>query len=190
VALLAGIVIFPVVFASGLDPAEGPGLIFVTLPIAFGNMPGGYVIGLLFFVMLFFAAFSTVIAMPEPPVSWLVEHKGFSRARMTLAAGLFGWSIGIASALSFNVLSDVRLFAGSEILGKQTIFETVDFFVGTLGIPFNAALMSLFAGWAMSRKSLIEETGIVTPLIAGYMRFTLRFIAPAVVGAIFVSNLV
>ena len=189
VALLAGIVIFPIVFSNGLDPAEGPGLIFVTLPVAFGNMPGGYLIGLFFFVMLFFAAFSTVIAMLEPIVSWLEEHKGLSRAKVTLAAGMFGWLLGLASALSFNVLSDVRLFASVEILANKNIFETVDFFVATLGIPFNAALLSFFAGWKMSQSALLEEMDLHNKLAVAFMRFTLRYVAPVVISAILVNNL-
>ena len=72
-ALLAGFAIFPIVFASNLDPAEGPGLIFVTLPIAFGNMAGGQVIGALFFVLLLFAAYTSAIGMLEPVVAWLEE---------------------------------------------------------------------------------------------------------------------
>ena len=189
VALLAGIIIFPIVFSNGLDPAAGPRLIFVTLPVAFGNMPGGYLIGVLFFIMLFFAAFSTVIAMLEPAVSWLEEKKGITRAQVTLAAGGFGWVIGIAAALSFNVLSDVRLFPSIELLADKNIFGIVDFFVATLGIPFNAALLSLFAGWKMSQSALVDEMGIKNPLIIGYMRITLRYIAPVVIGAIFIESL-
>ncbi len=189
VALLAGIIIFPIVFSNGLDPAAGPRLIFVTLPVAFGNMPGGYLIGVLFFIMLFFAAFSTVIAMLEPAVSWLEEKKGFTRAQVTFAAGGFGWAIGLASALSFNVLSDVRLIPSIELLADKNIFGIVDFLVATLGIPFNAALLSLFAGWKMSQSALVDEMGIKNPLIVRYMRITLRYIAPVVIGAIFFESL-
>lgn len=189
VALLAGIIIFPIVFSNGLDPAAGPRLIFVTLPVAFGNMPGGYLIGVLFFVMLFFAAFSTVIAMLEPAVSWLEEKKGVTRTQVTFVAGGFGWIVGIAAALSFNVLSEVRLFPSIELLADKNIFGVVDFFVATLGIPFNAALMSLFAGWKMSKSVLMDEMGVKNPLLIGYMRFTLRYIAPVVIGTIFFESL-
>ena len=189
VALMAGIVIFPIVFEYGLDPADGPGLVFVTLPIAFGHMPGGYVIGLLFFIMLFFAAFSTVIAMIEPAVSWLEEHKGVSRAKVTFAAGVFGWLVGISAALSFNIWSDVRLFSSVELLADKTIFDLVDFVVATVGIPFNAAIMSLFAGWSMSRSALLEEIGDDNPTLFAYIRFTLRYIAPIVIGIIFYQSL-
>jgi NSS family neurotransmitter:Na+ symporter len=189
VALLAGIVIFPIVFSNGLDPAAGPRLIFVTLPVAFGNMPAGYLIGLLFFVMLFFAAFSTVIAMLEPAVSWLEELKGMSRPKVTFAAGFIAWLVGIAAALSFNVWSDVRLFPSVDILADKSIFDLVDFFVATLGIPFNAALLSLFAGWKMSRSVLMDELQLRNPVIVAYLRFTLRYIAPIIIGAIFVESL-
>jgi len=189
VAILAGIVIFPIVFSNGLDPASGPKLIFVTLPVAFGNMPGGYLIGLFFFVMLFFAAFSTVIAMLEPAVSWLEEHKGMSRAKVTFGAAAFGWFIGIFAALGFNVLADVRLLGSLKLMADKNIFEVIDFFVATLGIPFNAAILSLFAGWIMSRSALIEEMQVSSPVLISYMRITLRYIAPVVIGTIFFQSL-
>lgn len=189
VALLAGIIIFPIVFSNGLDPADGPRLVFITLPIAFGSMPGGYMVGLLFFIMLFFAAFSTVIAMLEPSVSWLEEHHGFSRARMTFGAGVFGWLTGVSAALSFNVWSDVRLITGLPLMADKTIFDIVDFMVGTIGIPLNAGIMSLFAGWVMSRNALIEEMGVKNRIVIKYIRFTLRYVAPVIIFAIFVDNL-
>jgi len=189
VAILAGIVIFPIVFSNGLDPASGPKLIFVTLPVAFGNMPGGYLIGLFFFIMLFFAAFSTVIAMLEPAVSWLEEHKGMSRVQVTFGAAAFGWFIGIFAALGFNVLADVRLLGSFKLMADKNIFEVIDFFVATLGIPFNAAILSLFAGWKMSRSALMEEMQVSNPLLISYMRFTLRYIAPVVIGTIFFQSL-
>lgn len=189
VALLAGIVIFPIVFSNGLDPAEGPGLVFITLPIAFGSMTGGYIVGLAFFVMLFFAAFSTVIAMLEPAVSWLEEHRGISRAKVTVMAGAAAWLVGLSAALSFNVLSDVRLITSIPMMADKTIFDLVDFVVGTVGIPLNAALMSLFAGWVISRNVLLEEMGISNPVIAGYVMFIIRYVSPIVIGAILVTNL-
>ena len=86
--MLAGLAIFPIVFQYGLSPGEGAGLIFVTLPVAFGQMPGGLIIGSLFFLLLFLAAYTTGIAMVEPIVSWLEEHRGASRPVMTVACGV------------------------------------------------------------------------------------------------------
>jgi len=188
VAILAGIVIFPVVFANGLDPADGPGLIFVTLPIAFGSMPGGYFVGIAFFVLLFFAAFSTALGMLEPGVSWLEEHKGRSRLAATMIASGSAWLIGIAAALSFNVLSDVRLVQFIPFLADKNIFEIIDFLVSTLLIPLNAALIALFSGWVMSRSSLLDELSVRDSALFRYFRFALRYIAPIVIGMIFYSS--
>ena len=112
-----------------------------------------------------------------------------SRVKVTFLAGAFGWMVGIAAALSFNVLSDVRLFPGFELLADKNIFGVVDFFVATLGIPFNSALLSLFAGWVMSRSALMDEMQVTNPVIIGYMRFTLRYIAPVVISVIFAQSL-
>ncbi len=189
VALLAGIVIFPIVFSHGLDPAGGPGLIFVTLPIAFGNMTGGHVIGLLFFVLLFFAAFTSVIGMLEPAVSWLEEHKAFSRPKVAVFAGLCGWVLGIAAALSFNVWSGVKMPAIMPLLEGKGIFEMLDFLVSNLLLPINGLLIAIFAGWIMSREAIWEELGLQNTSMFVYIRFILRFVAPVVIGMIFYTSL-
>jgi len=189
VALLAGIVIFPLVFSNGLDPAGGPGLIFVTLPIAFGNMAGGHLVGLLFFILLFFAAFTSVIGMLEPAVSWLEEHKGFSRPRVTMLAGGFGWVLGIAAALSFNVWSGVRMPEFIPLVEGKGIFELLDFLVSNLMLPINGLLIAIFAGWIMSRKAIWEELGLQSITVFAYVRFVLRFVAPIVIGMIFYTSL-
>ena len=189
VAILAGVVIFPLVFSNGLDPAGGPGLIFVTLPIAFGNMPGGHIVGFLFFVLLFFAAFSSVVGMLEPAVSWLEEHKGYSRPKMTVLAGAVGWILGIAAALSFNVWSDVRLLTFMPLVQDKGIFELLDFLVSNLMLPINALLIAVFAGWIMSRKGFLEETGLNDSTLFLILRFVLRYVAPVAIGLIFYTSL-
>ncbi|MEY4768332.1 MAG: hypothetical protein RL637_971, partial [Pseudomonadota bacterium] len=105
VALLAGIVIFPIVFENGLAPSEGPGLIFKILPIAFGQMTGGWLIGVFFFILLFFAALTSAVALIEPAVAWLIEHQQISRKTACIWAGLAAWLLGIGVALSFNIWS-------------------------------------------------------------------------------------
>jgi NSS family neurotransmitter:Na+ symporter len=189
VAILAGVAIFPVVFANGLDPAEGPGLIFVTLPVAFGNIQAGYIIGLLFFLLLFFAAFSTVLGMLEPVVSFLEERRGFSRPKMAFFAGVCTWVLGIAAALSFNVWSDVRLMSAVPFLADKNIFDLIDFLIANFLLPLNAMLISVFAGWVMTRETLLTELGVQNAAIAGFLRIVLRFVAPVLVFAIFYSNL-
>jgi NSS family neurotransmitter:Na+ symporter len=105
VDMLSGLAIFPIVFAYSLEPAAGPGLLFETLPVAFGQMPAGIFFGTLFFVLVLFAALSTSISMLESVVSRLVEREGASRPQMTLLAGGLAWIIGLGSVFSFNIWS-------------------------------------------------------------------------------------
>lgn len=142
VALVAGLVIFPIVFSNGLEPGAGPGLMFQTLPIAFGQLPGGVIIGTTFFVLVAIAAWSSAISLAEPAVAWAVE-KGFSRVRATVTVCIMAWILGIGTVLSFNhwenkqyfvtvsgidqqgevVVEDLRLFADVEVL-KSTLGAT------------------------------------------------------------------
>ena len=103
VALLAGMAIFPIVFANGLEPAAGPGLIFKTLPIAFGQMDSGILFGTIFFLLITFAAWTSAISLIEPMVAWLVENRNLTRIRASVYIGLFTWILGLGSVLSFNV---------------------------------------------------------------------------------------
>ncbi len=151
VALLAGLVIFPIVFASGLAPAQGPGLIFITLPVAFGQMGHGTLIGTLFFVLLLFAAFTTAIAMLEAVVAWLVERNGARRSHMTLVAVLAIWLAGVLSVLSFNTLAQVHPLDMFALLAGKTFFDLIDFVVANIMLPVNALLIALCMGWAISR---------------------------------------
>ena len=189
VAILAGFAIFPVVFANGLDPAEGPGLIFVTLPIAFGNMQAGYIVGLLFFILLFFAAYSSVLGMLEPIVSFLEEHRGFSRPKMAVLAGLLSWAIGISAALSFNVWSDLRPMAAVPFLAEKSIFDILDFSIANLLLPLNAFLIAIFAGWMMTQQSLLDELGVESVALSRFLHVVLRYIAPVLIFAIFYTSL-
>ena len=189
VAILAGFAIFPVVFANGLDPAEGPGLIFVTLPIAFGNMQAGYIVGLLFFILLFFAAYSSVLGMLEPIVSFLEEHRGFSRPKMAVLAGLLSWAIGISAALSFNVWSDLRPMAAVPFLAEKSIFDILDFSIANLLLPLNAFLIAIFAGWMMTQQSLLDELGVQSVALSRFLHVVLRYIAPVLIFAIFYTSL-
>ncbi len=188
VAILAGIAIFPIVFAYGLDPAEGPGLIFVTLPIAFGQMPGGYIIGPAFFVMLFFAAFSTAIGMLEPAVSWITE-KGWGRKRVAFGGAFVCWFVGIAAIFSFNEWSDVRLFPWIETVASKDIFNLLDYLVSSVLIPVNGLLIALFAGWVIGHEKLEREVAFGSPLFFRCWYIAVRWLAPIAIGVILVSSL-
>ncbi|MGI9571075.1 MAG: sodium-dependent transporter, partial [Desulfobulbia bacterium] len=107
VALIAGMVIFPIVFANGLEPGSGPGLIFQTLPLAFGHMPGGIFFGTLFFILLTFAAWTSSISLIEPAVAWLVENRRMDRMKASVVMGITCWLFGLLTVFSFNIWSDV-----------------------------------------------------------------------------------
>ena len=109
VALIAGLIIFPIVFSHGLEPASGPGLMFQTLPIAFGSLPAGSLIGAVFFVLVVIAAWTSAISIAEPAVAWSIE-KGISRVKATVAVCGLAWLIGIGTVLSFNLLSNKQVF--------------------------------------------------------------------------------
>lgn len=176
-AILAGLAIFPIVFASGLDPGEGPGLIFVSLPIAFGGMPGGQVVGALFFLLLFFAAYTSALGMLEPVVSWLEERAPGKRKQMSMIAGFTIWVIGLGSVFSFSILADFRPlgFLGVD----KGIFGLFDYTIANVLAPFNALLIALFAGWVLRKKVVDEEFAGDSPAWKSYWRFANRYLTPA-----------
>ncbi|HKK23116.1 MAG TPA: sodium-dependent transporter [Pseudohaliea sp.] len=182
VALLAGLAIFPVVFANNLEPAAGPGLIFQTLPLAFGQMPGGVLMGSAFFVLLTFAAWTSSISLLEPTVEWLQERRGVRRGVAAVGAAAAVWALGIVSALSFNVWSDVSLF------GKG-LFDLLDFVTANIMLPLTGLLAAVFAGWAMSRASTREELEMGDGTAYRLWRFVIRYVTPLAVAAVFVHNL-
>lgn len=176
VALLAGLAIFPIVFASGLDAAEGPGLIFVTLPIAFGSMPGGHLVGTLFFLLLLFAAYTTALAMLEPTIAFLEEKFPGGRKKLTVIIGVVTWILGIGSVLSFSVWENVYPlgFLGIE----ANIFGLADFTVANIILPVNAFLIAAFCGWGLKRASMDEEFSRASPAWKTWWRVTNRYLAP------------
>ena len=123
VALLAGLAIFPIVFATNLEPGSGPGLIFKTLPFAFGHMEGGVVFGTLFFILLSFAAWTSSISLIEPALAWLVESLGIGRISASIMIGILCWAAGLLSVFSFNIWSDVKPLSDFNIFKDSTIFE-------------------------------------------------------------------
>ncbi len=170
IAILAGLVIFPLVFANGLDPADGPGLVFQTLPLAFGKMAGGVFFSTVFFVLLSFAAWTSALGLVEPAVAWVVERHHKTRAQAAVGVGGLIWLVGLASVLSFNVLSDVRFLAG-------TLFDNVDYLTSNVMLPVGGLLITVFAGWVMCRNSTADELGGAGGAYKAW-RFLARFVAP------------
>ncbi len=190
VALLAGLAIFPIVFASGLSPSQGPGLVFITMPVAFGGMAFGQIIGAIFFLLLFVAAFTSTIAMLEPIIAYMEER--FDKARPVLAFSAAGvvWLVGIFPALSNGVLADVRPLSFIAGLEDRDIFGAFDFFVTSILIPVNALMISLFAGWVIHEKAFKQELSQTSDLLFTTWRVLIKFLAPVAVMAITYFGLV
>lgn len=176
VALLAGIAIFPVVFANQLEPSMGPGLIFETLPLAFSHMPAGNLFGTLFFVLVFFAAITSAIALIEPAVAYLAENRSMSRARACAWSGLVCWILGLGTVFSFSNRSN-------EIEHGKNFFETVDFLTADIMLPVGAILIALFCGWVVKRE--VSEADLEMGSTYTVWRFMIRYLAPLGVAMIF-----
>lgn len=189
VALLAGLAIFPIVFANGLEPGAGPGLIFQTLPFAFGQMPMGSLFGTLFFVLLIFAAWTSGISLLEPLVEWLEEQKGLNRTVSTLGAGIACWALGIASILSLNLWSDIHPLGMFSMFEGKTIFDLLDFLTANILLPLGGLLVAVFTGWFMSKQALENELSLSS---AGFGLWynTIRYFTPIAVAVVFIYNLV
>lgn len=177
--LLVGLAIYSLVFANQLAANAGPGLIFQTLPIAFGHMPGGGVIAVLFFTLVAFAAWTSAISLVEPTIAWVVENTQIKRSHATFALGIAVWLLGIAVSLSFNAWKSVTIIFG---LG---IFDTLDKLTSTIMLPLGGLLMALFAGYIMRKEHLQDELN----LKAGpYQVWTItnNYIAPIAIFAVFI----
>ncbi|HIG79180.1 MAG TPA: sodium-dependent transporter [Cycloclasticus sp.] len=180
VALLAGLAIFPIVFANGLEPDSGPGLIFQTLPIAFGHMAYGSVFGTLFFMLLFFAAWSSSISLIEPAVAWLVENKRMSRMRACIWAGLVTWTVGIGSVLSFNLAADLTLFG-------KTFFDILDYLTANIMLPLGGLCIAIFAAWVMNKDTTRDELNLKQPVLFNTWLFLVKFVSPLAVLIVFLK---
>jgi len=180
VALLAGLAIFPIVFVNDLTPGAGPGLVFQTLPIAFGQMPGGVIIGTLFFIMLVFAAWSSSISLIEPAVTWLVEKKQMSRKKACVISGIATWLLGIVTVLSFNKWAFSFTFAGQK--KTDGLFDMIDILTANIMLPLGGLLIAIFAGLKMAKTSTTDELGMSsTDVSYRFWRFLVRYVTPVAV---------
>jgi neurotransmitter:Na+ symporter, NSS family len=163
VALIAGFAIFPVVFAAGLDPAGGPSLFFVSMPVALGGLGTiGFIMAILFFALALFAAFTSSISLLEVSVSWLEERQGVTRLGAATGVGFMLWLVGAAYVFSTEYL------------------DFMDFITGNVLLPLGGLLVAVFAGWVLSRDMLESELGEGS--IMNIWRFLMRWFVPAFVG--------
>ncbi|MGB4812394.1 MAG: sodium-dependent transporter [Methylophilaceae bacterium] len=154
--LLVGLAIYALVFANHLEPSSGPGLIFQSLPIAFGHMPWGNFIGTLFFILVAFAAWTSAISLVEPATAWLVENTTIKRSTTVWVLGVPVWLLGVAVIMSFNEWKSVKIVFGLNI------FETLDKLTSTILLPLGGLLMAIFAGYFMKKDHVQAELNLDT----------------------------
>ncbi len=146
VAVAAGLAIFPIVFANGLEPGQGPGLMFVTIPLAFGQLPLGMLFGTIFFLLVSFAAITSAISIAEPALAYLVEQYNAKRSRVAISFGACCWLLGIGTVLSFNEWSDFY------VVGELTIFAFVDYLSQNIMLPLGGFFIALFAVYVLPKE--------------------------------------
>ncbi|TQR27505.1 sodium-dependent transporter [Lysinibacillus sphaericus] len=183
ITLLAGLAIFPVVFAFGMEPSQGPGLLFIVLPAIFSKMAFGKFFFIIFLLLFFFATITSAISMLEISVASLTTKGKGRREKMALMVGLLIFVVGIPSALSFGVLSDVQLFG-------KTVFDLADFAVSNVLMPLGVLLVAIFVPFKMKKDVLMQELGVSEN--KGYKLFVLwlfllRYIAPIAIIIVFLN---
>ena len=179
IAMLAGLAIFPIIFAFNLEPDTGPGLVFVSMLSAFNQMQFGQFIGPLFFILLSVAALSSSISLLEPGVAYLSEEGILSRKRSAEIISFFIWVLGIGSALSFNIWSDADIIPGKNFL------DSMDFIANQILLPLGGMLIAIFVGWFMKESLIKDEIGQTSNALYLIWRFFVKFVAPLCVGYIF-----
>lgn len=180
ISILAGLAIFPLVFRYGLDPAEGAGLMFVTLPIAFGRLPFGDGVATAFFLLLFVAALASALSLLELVVAPLLKRGRWSRRKIATAVGIACWVAGLPSMLSFNLWSELRPLASVAGFAAYDMFELVDGLVSNILLPAGGLLIALFAGWRIDPALFAAELGWRNTVLRA-LRFLLRWAAPALI---------
>ena len=181
VAILAGLVIFPAVFANGLDPAAGPGLIFQTLPVAFAQMPGGYVFSILFFLMLSFAGITSMVGLIECVNGWLEDSYNLPRHKSALIVIGSIAVLSVLSILSYNLLADW------SIAGRN-FNDTLDYFSNQILLPLGGLLIAVFAGWVVSKEATRDELNSLNAWGFQLWHFLIRFVVPPALLYIFIKG--
>ena len=186
-ALIAGMAIMPAVFAFGLNPQSGPGLVFETLPFVFGQMPAGGVVAILFFLALLVAALTSSISMLEVAVAYLVEEKKFSRLWACVVLFAVCWVVGAICSLSFGPLSYIKIDGGN-------IFDFFDNLSSNILMTLGSLLTVLFVGWRLKKTDVYDEftnggTLSRNARLFGVLWFLIRYVCPLAIAAIFISGL-
>jgi neurotransmitter:Na+ symporter, NSS family len=185
ISILAGLVIFPAVFALGFEPGAGPGLVFVVLPAVFNEMAFGELFLSIFLVLLLFATLTSAFSILEIVVASITRDKTEKRTIVSWSTGLFIFIVGVPSALSFGMLSDVKLFG-------KTIFDLSDYIVSNLALPLGALFISLFVGYTLPRnvvKEELEQGSKGIGILFDIWYLLIRFIVPIAIITVFLNKI-
>lgn len=180
--VIAGLVVFPAVFSFGLDPAAGPGLIFVVLPQVFAQMPGGGLYGAAFFLLLSIAALTSMVSLLEVPVAYAMQRWGWSRQRASLWLGGLLFLLGIPSSLGFGA------WAGLALPGGRNILDAMDFFAVELLLPLNGVLLAVLLGWLWPRHEALQAADLQHSRLGRAWHFCLRYLVPALLVLVLASS--
>ena len=187
IALLAGFAILPAVFAFGLEPGEGPGLLFVTLPQVFNSMPLGRVFAVLFFLLVLFAAVSSSISLLETSITFSIDRLGWSRKKAVAIVSSALFIIGIFASLSMGALSDI-----SVPVINLNIFDALDWITSYVLLPIGGIMTAIFIGWIWNIDEACEEVRIGSDRfkLEGVWRFLIRYFAPISITIVMISNFI
>jgi NSS family neurotransmitter:Na+ symporter len=190
IALMSGLTIFAIVFGHGLAPAQGPGLLFVALPIAFGHMPMGYLFGVAIFLLLALAAITATSMMIEAIVLVVSEGTRLKRSTIVWTVGALLWASGAITALSFSTWAHVYPLTWLGIPSTKTPFQILDYLTSNIMMPLGGLLVSVLVGWALPRGALAQELGLRPDAFrTRLMSVMLRYVIPIVVLALFIGML-
>lgn len=181
ISIMAGMIIFPAVFALGYSPDQGPGLVFIILPAIFDQLFMGEFLMIIFFVLMLFATLTSSIAMLEIVVSIGVKNKFERRRTLAWLYGLMIFVVGIPSALSFGVMSEPFLFG-------YTFFDFIDILTSKIGLPLGALFTALFAGYVLTKKDTALELGGESSWVSIW-RILVRYVAPVAIAIVFIQGI-
>jgi len=187
IALLAGFAVLPAVFAFGFEPAQGPGLIFVTLPAVFAQMPLGSIFAILFFLLVLFAALTSSISLLEVCVAYVVDEWKWNRGLTTVLLAAIIFAIGVPASLSLGPWSHITLLPG------KGFFDTYDFISSNILLPLGGLLLCIFIGWVWGTDKAVKEAtndGTVKFSLAPYWIFLIKYVGPVAIAIVFIRSLI
>lgn len=186
VSILAGIAIFPAVFAFGFEPSAGPSLLFITIPTVFASMPYGSIFMVLFFLLVSIAATTAMISLLEVPVAYLTEELKWSRVKATLLSLVALAAIGATATLSNSVLADIRIL-------DRNLFDLYDFLTSSVIMPLSGIAIAVYLGWFWGKKRILAEASnhgvIKNQQVMSIHAVIVKFIAPVAIVAVLLNGL-